>query len=246
MSLFRSKYRVWLTVCLLFTVLIVISSSGFIQRAFTAASQNLKSQATVADRLNQYGPAARARLKPRFEATGMAYPPKKIVLVGLKQERVLEVWVLGEGKQFKRLHSYPILGASGVLGPKLREGDRQVPEGLYRVELLNPNSLYHLSLRVNYPNEFDLKHARAEGRTEPGSDIMIHGKNASIGCLAMGDPAIEEIFVLAAETGIKNIEIILSPVDFRKQPLPVLARPLPVWTKELYRDIQARLKLLSP
>lgn len=205
------------------------------------AAQTAKGKASVADRLEQYGPAARARLKPRFDAIGIAYPPKKIVLVGLKQERQLEVWVSGDGKQLKLLHSYPILGASGVLGPKLREGDRQVPEGLYRVESLNPNSLYHLSLRVNYPNEFDLKHAREEGRTEPGSDIMIHGKTASIGCLAMGDPAAEEIFVLAAETGIKNIDIILSPVDFRKTTLPKLEQPLPAWTQELYRDIYAKL-----
>jgi len=224
----------------------LVGFSGLAKRIFAATVQRATGKASVADRLAQYGPAARAHLKPRFEAAGVAYPPKQIVLVGLKQERQLEVWVLGNGKHYKRLHTYPILGASGVLGPKLREGDRQVPEGLYRVELLNPNSLYHLSLRVNYPNEFDLKHARAEGRTEPGSDIMIHGKNASIGCLAMGDPAIEEIFTLAAETGLKNIEIILSPVDFRKQPLPTPVRPLPVWTKELYRDIQARLKLLSP
>ncbi len=224
----------------------LLGFSGLAKRVFSAAYQQAKGKASIADRLAQYGPAARARLKPRFDAIGVAYPPKKIILVGLKQERQLEVWVSGNGKQFKRLHTYPILGASGVLGPKLREGDRQVPEGLYRVELLNPNSLYHLSLRVNYPNEFDLKHARAEGRTEPGSDIMIHGKTASIGCLAMGDPAIEEIFVLAAETGIKNIEIIISPIDFRKRPLPKPDRRLPAWTKELYRDIQDQLKILSP
>lgn len=246
MFFLKSKRQGWLALSLLFVSLLVISNFGFIQEAFTAAIQGAKGRATIEDRLAQYGPAARARLKPRFDAIGVAYPPKKIILVGLKQERQLEVWVSGNGKQFKHLHTYPILGASGVLGPKLSEGDRQVPEGLYRVELLNPNSLYHLSLRVNYPNDFDLKHARAEGRTEPGSDIMIHGKTASIGCLAMGDPAIEEIFVLSAETGIKNIEIILSPVDFRKRPLPTPAKPLPVWTKDLYREIQTKLAEIKP
>ena len=79
-------------------------------------------------------------------------------------------------------NSIPVLGMSGKLGPKLGEGDRQVPEGIHRVESLNPNSLYHLALRVGYPNEEDRKHAAQEGRTNLGSDIMIHGKNSSIGC----------------------------------------------------------------
>ena len=78
---------------------------------------------------------------------------------------------------------------SGRLGPKLKEGDRQVPEGLYRVESLNPNSRYHLSLRVNYPNEQDKSYGRLDGRNNLGTDIMIHGKDCSIGCLAMGDPS---------------------------------------------------------
>jgi murein L,D-transpeptidase YafK len=200
---------------------------------------------TTADRVAQYGPVARARLMPRFDAIKTAYPPRQIVLVGLKKERLLEVWVSGDGKKYKLLHTYPILAASGVLGPKLREGDRQVPEGLYRVESLNPNSLYHLALRVNYPNAFDLQHAKEEGRTEPGSDIMIHGKAASIGCLAMGDPAIEDLFVLVAETGIKNVEIILSPLDFRKQALPKMEKPLPAWTEGLYRSIRQKFEPLK-
>ena len=238
--------RHWLALGLLIGAMTLLASSGLPRRALAAAVQSSKGKATIAERLTQYGPAARERLKPSFTKLGIAYPPKSIVLVGLKQERVLEVWVSGDGKKHQLLKTYPILGASGVLGPKLREGDRQVPEGLYRVELLNPNSLYHLSLRVNYPNEFDLKHARAEGRTKPGGDIMIHGKTASIGCLAMGDPAIEELFVLAAETGIEKVDIILSPVDFRNQKLPEQKQPLPAWTTELYREIQALLLELKP
>lgn len=240
----RFTRRRWLFSGLIIGAVCILALNSFIRRGIAATAQRAKGQATIADRLAQYGPAARARLKPYFDTAGIAYPPKRIVLVGLKQERQLEVWGSGDGKKYKLLHTYPILAASGVLGPKLREGDRQVPEGLYRVELLNPNSLYHLSLRVNYPNAFDLQHAKEEGRTEPGSDIMIHGKAASIGCLAMGDPAVEEIFVLVAETGIEKVEIILSPVDFRKQVLPKVEKPLPAWTAELYRTIQERLSQL--
>jgi hypothetical protein len=201
---------------------------------------------TIAQRVEKYGPAVRKRLAPYFRKLGQSYPPKSIVLVGLKSERVVEVWI-GNGRSgHKLLRTYPILGASGKLGPKLREGDRQVPEGLYSIELLNPNSLYHLSLRVNYPNEFDRTHAKADGRQNLGGDIMIHGSNASVGCLAMGDTAAEDLFVLAAETGLGNINVILSPVDFRVRKLPNNLPPLPPWSSELYDSVKKELKRLKP
>ena len=75
------------------------------------------------------------------------------------------------------------------------EGDKQVPEGFYRIELLNPNSRYHLSLRVNYPNADDIERAREDRRDllNLGGDIMIHGGAESIGCIAIGNPAIEHL-----------------------------------------------------
>ena len=76
---------------------------------------------------------------------------------------------------------------------------------------------------------------------EPGSDIMIHGSTASIGCLAMGDPAAEELFVLAARTGIENIEVILSPVDFRMRELPPEMPSVPAWMPPLYAEIRKKL-----
>lgn len=158
----------------------------------------------------------------------------------------MEVWAKDKSTDFKKIREYPILGSSGILGPKLKEGDKQVPEGIYKIESLNPNSSFHLSLRLDYPNEFDLKHAKEEGRTHPGGDIMIHGSSVSIGCLAMGNKAIEDIFVLAAETGIKNIKVILSPVDFRKRDLPESGYNLPPWTDELYSNIQKELEQLRP
>ena len=204
-----------------------------------------KVRKTVSDRVAEFGGVVRERLLPRFEKIGVAYPPRKIVFVGLKDERELEVWV-SDGGALRHLKTYPILGASGKLGPKLAEGDRQVPEGLYCIELLNPNSLFHLSLRVSYPNAFDRAKAEAEGRTNLGGDIMIHGKRASIGCLAMGDEAAEDLFVLAAEAGVENIAVILSPVDFRVRSLPDALPDLPEWTPELYREIERELVKLGP
>ena len=130
--------------------------------------------------------------------------------------------------------------------PKLREGDGQAPEGLYRIESLNPNSAYHLSLRVNYPNAQDRKRGAEDGRTDLGSDIMIHGRDVSIGCLAMGDAAAEDLFVLAADTGIKNIAVIMCPVDFRVRELPGNMPPLPGWCGELYGEIRQALRTFDP
>ncbi len=196
---------------------------------------------TVEDRVAEFGEVVRGRLLPRFEAAGISYPPRQLTFIGIKEERVLDVYAVGADGVFRFVWSYPVLGASGVLGPKLREGDRQVPEGIYRVPELNPNSDFHLSIRLNYPNEFDLARAAAEGRTEPGSDIMIHGDSRSRGCLAMGDPAAEDLFVLAALTGIENITVILTPVDFRSGRAPELPSGAPPWTPELYERITREL-----
>lgn len=199
---------------------------------------------TVAERLGQYGPAARARLQPAFTEAGVPYPPAELVLVGIKDRKQLELWARDAGGPFRHVRTYPILAASGGPGPKLRQGDRQVPEGLYRIESLHPNSLYHLALRVNYPNAHDRRQAAAEGRTHLGGDIMIHGSDGSVGCLAMGDRAAEDLFVLVAETGLANTRVILTPVDFRTSELPEQAAELPAWTGQLYSAIRRALEPL--
>jgi murein L,D-transpeptidase YafK len=171
----------------------------------------------------------------------LEYPPKQVVLVGLKAEQRLEVYAAGGDGRMHYLRSYPVLGASGTIGPKLRSGDRQVPEGLYRISALNPNSLFHVSLRIDYPNAHDRRRAAAEGRTDLGGDIMIHGGRFSIGCLAMGDRAVEELFVLAADTGLGNLRVILSPLDLRRRSLDRLVTHARPWTPELYGQIRAAL-----
>lgn len=208
----------------------------------------MKSRKTVADRVAEFGCMARARLAPAFARICVSYPPRGITLVGLKAERTLQVWVSGEvDGGWRHLKDYPILGASGTLGPKLRQGDGQVPEGLYRIESLNPNSLYHLALRVGYPSREDRERGAEDGRTNLGSDIMIHGNTCSIGCLAMGDEAAEDLFVLAAETGVESISVILSPVDFRVRDLPGDMPQVPGWMPRRYESIRGALgKLVNP
>lgn len=209
--------------------------------AMTASVRSQPEPKTVADRIAEFGDAVRARLAPKFEAAGVAYPPVSVTLVGIKKTRLLELYAAGGDGVSHFVCVYPILATSGELGPKLKEGDRQVPEGIYRVRELNPNSLYHLSLWLNYPNEFDLARAAEEGRTEPGSEIMIHGDEQSRGCLAMGDAASEDLFVLAASVGIENVTVILAPADFRRETFspPAAAPP---WAAQLYDEVARRLR----
>ena len=194
---------------------------------------------TVEEVVNQYKTNVEQRLKPYFAKSSLAYPPKNLALLAFKQEKLLELWTDENGKK-KFIISYKIQAASGHSGPKLREGDRQVPEGMYKISGLNPNSSYHLSMKLNYPNEYDLKYAQQEGRNEPGTNIFIHGDSASIGCLAMGDIVIEELFILVHEVGRKNVTVIISPYDFRNKAKQNIDGP--VWLPELYSNIRLQLK----
>lgn len=208
-----------------------------------ALAAALLAPATVASRVAEYGPAARTRLAPAFARAGVAYPPRAVTLVGLKDEARLEVYAGPRRGAQAFVTSYPILAASGGPGPKLREGDGQVPEGLYGIESLNPNSRFHLALRVGYPNADDRRRAAADGRRRLGGDIMIHGNAVSIGCLAMGDVVAEELFVLAADTGLAGIAVILAPHDLRRRPPPTGAG-LPSWASDRYAAVLAALSAL--
>ncbi|MBV8924504.1 MAG: murein L,D-transpeptidase [Bradyrhizobium sp.] len=119
------------------------------------------------------------------------------ILVRLfKQEAELEVWKQNRSGKFELLKTYPICRWSGDLGPKVREGDRQAPEGFYSISpaQMNPQSAYYLSFNTGYPNAYD----RALGHT--GSELMVHGDCSSRGCYAMTDEQIAEIYALGRES----------------------------------------------
>lgn len=203
---------------------------------------DLLGKTTIEAQIKKYGERARGRLVSMFQEKQLAYPPDKIALVALKDKRELQVYAAYEDGLLKYVHTYPILGASGNLGPKLREGDCQVPEGLYIIESLEPNTPYHLGLRVNYPNVFDLARAKEDGRTKPGSDILIHGNTGSIGCLAMGDEASEDLFVLANDARQTQPRLIMCPVDMRTAPVPAAKAEDPPWLPALYAEIKETLR----
>ncbi|MFN8643635.1 MAG: hypothetical protein U0802_18990 [Candidatus Binatia bacterium] len=202
----------------------------------------------IAERIVQYGPLVRERLRPHFAAAGVPDPPARFLLLGLKQERELQLYAAGQGQPLRFIRSYAILGASGRLGPKLREGDFQVPEGIYGIDYLNPRSIAHLSLALSYPNDFDRARAAEDGRDQSnlGNAIMIHGGWKSVGCLAVGDPAAEDLFVLAADSGWDSAVVVISPVDFRRRALPAGFRAPVPWLPQLYGQIRARMYTLPP
>ncbi len=122
-------------------------------------------------------------------------PSQPMLIRTYKQEAEFEIWKMNSEGQYALLKTYPMCRWSGQLGPKTREGDRQVPEGFYTIApgQMNPNSHYYLSFNVGYPNAYD----RALGRT--GGDIMVHGVCSSAGCFSMTDAQIGEIYAIARE-----------------------------------------------
>jgi murein L,D-transpeptidase YafK len=156
-----------------------------------------------------------ADLVAQIEAKNMTKDSPILVRI-FKEESELEVWKQDNDGRFALLKTYPICRWSGELGPKIREGDRQAPEGFYTITpaQMNPKSAYYLSFNLGYPNAFD----KAHGRT--GAHLMVHGDCSSRGCYSMTDEQIGEIFALGREAffgGQKEFQVQAYP--FRMTPL---------------------------
>ncbi|MES9855180.1 MAG: L,D-transpeptidase family protein [Sedimenticola sp.] len=221
-----------MTLLVIFTLLLVV----LVGRADAGVQQR-----SIVDVLMHYRVKVALRLQPRFKFANVAWPPREVTLVAFKDTRQLELWARDDG-DWVHIKDYRIKGISGHPGPKLKEGDRQVPEGRYRIELLNPNSAFHLSLKLNYPNAFDREKAQQEGRRNLGGDIFIHGDRVSRGCLAMGDTAVEELFVLTGMLGMDKVSVLISPRDFRFRPALPLHPDAPAWVAGLHRRIALNLQ----
>lgn len=150
-----------------------------------------------------------ARLAGEMEEVGLQLGSAAFIRI-FKAAGELELWVEGSDGRYQHFRSYPICYFSGGLGPKTAEGDRMSPEGIYAVPAsqLNPWSRYHLAFNLGFPNEVEV----ARGWT--GSALMVHGDCVSIGCYAMGNDAIEEIYVViesALEAGQPSVLVHAFP-----------------------------------
>ena len=139
---------------------------------------------------------------------------------------------------FRRVATYHITKASGELGPKRKEGDRQVPEGCYVIEAFNPKSEYHLSLRLNYPNDSDRILSDPQ---RPGGDIYIHGGAKSIGCIPLGDAVIEELYLLALDArrrGQERIAVHIFPARMQGPEWETLLRSQDAERRAFWEQLQ--------
>lgn len=195
----------------------------------------------VDNAVRKYGLRTEPELLRLFAKSNVAYPPKDIALLAFKKERRMELWARNNNTTWRYIHTYPLTAFSGRLGPKLKERDGQIPEGIYRLITFNPFSSMHLSMMIDYPNHFDRLQASKDGRRRLGNNIFLHGKSLSVGCLAVGDRAIDQLFLLVRRVGLSHVKLIIAPNDLR------IAKPAtsnfaqPRWLPELYKQINAAL-----
>lgn len=181
------------------TILIVIAASflaniSFAQTAFFSSSSNDYKRASykTLDIFNK----KEDTLRKEFAKKGLQWPAKFMYIRSFKYDAQLEVWVKNDAKeQFKLFKTYKVCMQSGTMGPKRFQGDYQVPEGFYYINEFNPNSNYHLSMGLNYPNASD---RILSDSIRPGGDIYIHGSCVSVGCIPVTDDQIEEIYIIAS------------------------------------------------
>ncbi len=204
-------------------------------------SSHVDTSKAIDHAIMRYGIQKEPHLKSYFSKSDVAYPPKEIALLAFKKEQHIQLWAKDHRQDWHYIHTYPLTAFSGQLGPKLKEHDKQIPEGIYRLTNFNPYSAMHLSMMINYPNEFDRQQASRDGRSKLGGNIFLHGKDLSVGCLAVGDRAIDELFLLARRVGLNHVQVIIAPNDLRKGKPATNQTTQPRWLPELYHRISKAL-----
>jgi len=156
-------------------------------------------------------------LRVLYKEKKVDFCTQQIFLRIFKEEQELELWARScSNEKFKLIKTYTVVSSSGRLGPKRKQGDRQVPEGFYHIDRFNPQSSFYLSLGINYPNASD----KILGDQNPGGDIFIHGNCVSIGCTPITDDKIKEVYLLAIEAknnGQNKIPVNIFPCRMNEE-----------------------------
>lgn len=183
--------------------------------AGSGAQNFYDSKKTNSGKLSEVVERVEDSIKGQFEKQKLVWPPASIYIRSFKYDRQLELWVRNSADgPYKLFKSYNICMQSGTMGPKRMEGDYQVPEGFYHINDFNPNSMYHLSMGLNYPNASD---RILSDSAMPGSNIYIHGNCVSTGCIPLGDYPVEELFIIAGaarNAGQEFIPVHVFPVKY--------------------------------
>src|SRR5690606_16577296 len=194
-------------------------------------------------------------LRAQVMRKNLQWPPAGMYVRSFKYDRQLEVWLLDPGaEQFTLFKTYRVCMQSGAMGPKRMEGDYQVPEGFYYINEFNHNSMYHLSLGLNYPNASD---RILSDSLRPGSNIFIHGNCVSTGCIPIMDAPMEELYALAAHVRSRGeqefIPVHVFPVRYSdKQSAAYLAQAMEgnayleefnSWLKDAFQYFEERRKV---
>lgn len=195
-----------------------------------------------------------AAVKQYFADKNLSMDKFQLFLRAFKKEQILEVWIKEKNKeQFTLLHTYNFCSSSGTLGPKRKEGDLQIPEGIYYINHFNPLSNFYLSLGINYPNESD---KILSDKTHPGGAIYIHGNCVTIGCIPITDDKIKELYVIAVEAkngGQEKIPVHIFPAKLDADGMDYLRKETSIvetirfWEnlQSIYQDFQSSKKLKS-
>lgn len=225
------KFKNVINTCLLVVFIITTSLSQVKTLAYKAGQ--LKSQ-KVKDAYDTKWP----QLQQDLKAIKVNPNEFDIYMRAFKNEKVVEVWVKNQGDvKYKLFKTYDICANSGDLGPKRKEGDGQVPEGFYKIDLFNPNSDYYLSMRINYPNSSDVI---LKDGLNAGGAIMMHGNCVTIGCLPMTDEKIKELYVLCLEARNRNVPVYIDifPIKFTPENIAFLEKNYPKSKLSFWRTLK--------
>jgi murein L,D-transpeptidase YafK len=203
----------------------------------SAATESFKESQLKFSRVKAAFEEKEEAVKEIFQTKGLS-PQGSLFIRAFKLEEELEVWVRGE-KEYQLLVTYPFCTSSGTLGPKRKEGDLQIPEGVYHINHFNPYSTFHLSLGINYPNASD---RILSDKEHPGGAIYIHGNCVSIGCIPITDDKIKELYVMAVEAknaGQEKIPVHIFPARVDEGKVDKLIRDYntPTLTADLWRNL---------
>ena len=180
-------------------------------------------------------------VKELFSSKGIEISSMNIFIRAFKKEAQLEIWAKSTKQEtFQLIKTYPICASSGILGPKRKQDDGQVPEGFYEVDRFNPSSNFYLSLGVSYPNASD----RISGeKRNLGGDVFIHGNCVTIGCMPLTDDKIKEVYLMAVEArscGQIKIAVHVFPCKMDENGMKFLESSYKSYPKliSFWRDIQ--------